>query len=92
MDLVGPLGRSSRGYRFGLVIVDYAALYPEAVPLRSILAKSVAQALLQLISRVGILKEILMDQGTVFMSRTLRKLYWGSRQFAPACTIHKPMG
>jgi len=29
---------------------------------------------------VGILKEILMDQGTAFMSRTLRKLY----QISPA--------
>ena len=36
---------------------------------------SVAQALFQIISRVGIPKEILTDQGTSFMSRTLRKLY-----------------
>ena len=75
MDIVGPLDRSSRGYRFVLVIVDYATRYPEAVPLRSISAKSVAQALFQLISRVGIPKEILTDQGTAFMSRTLRELY-----------------
>ena len=49
--------------------------YPEAVPLRNISAKSVAQALFQVISRVGITKEILTDQGTSFMSRTLRELY-----------------
>ncbi|KAL0190638.1 hypothetical protein M9458_013336, partial [Cirrhinus mrigala] len=64
-----------RGHRFALVLVDYATRYPEAVPLRSISAKSVADALFRLISRVGIPKEILTDQGTAFMSRTLRELY-----------------
>ncbi len=75
MDLIGPLERSARGYRFALVLVDYATRYPEAVPLRSISAKSVAEALFRIISRVGIPKEILTDQGTAFMSRTLTDLY-----------------
>ncbi|KAG1928644.1 interferon-induced very large GTPase 1-like [Pimephales promelas] len=75
MDLVGPLERSARGHRFALVLVDYATRYPEAVPLRNISAKSVASALFSLISRVGIPKEILTDQGTAFMSRTVRELY-----------------
>ncbi len=75
MDLIGPLERSARGYRFALVLVDYATRYPEAVPLRSISAKSMAEALFRIISRVGIPKEILTDQGTAFMSRTLKELY-----------------
>ena len=75
MDLIGPFDRSTQGYRFVLVLMDYATRYPEAVPLRNISAKSVAQALFQIISRVGIPKEILTDQGTSFMSRTLRELY-----------------
>ena len=75
MDIIGPFHRSARGYRFVLVLVDYATRYPEAVPLRNISAKSVAQALFQVISRVGVPKEILTDQGTSFMSRTLRELY-----------------
>uniref|UniRef100_A0A9J8C322 Gypsy retrotransposon integrase-like protein 1 n=1 Tax=Cyprinus carpio carpio TaxID=630221 RepID=A0A9J8C322_CYPCA len=75
MDLIGPLERSARGHRFALVIVDYATRYPEAVALRNISAKSVADALFRLISRVGIPKEILTDQGTAFMSRTLNELY-----------------
>ena len=73
MDLMGPFDRSTQGYRFVLVLMDYATRYPEAVPLHNISAKSVAQALF--ISRVGIPKEILTDQGTSFMSRTLRELY-----------------
>uniref|UniRef100_A0A8C1ZTE6 Gypsy retrotransposon integrase-like protein 1 n=1 Tax=Cyprinus carpio TaxID=7962 RepID=A0A8C1ZTE6_CYPCA len=75
MDLIGPLEPSARGHRFALVIVDYATRYPEAVALCNISAKSVADALFCLISRVGIPKEILTDQGTAFMSRTLRELY-----------------
>ncbi len=75
MDLIGPLERSARGHRFALVLVDYATRYPEAVPLRTISAKSVADALFRVISRVGIPKEILTDQGTAFMSRTLSELY-----------------
>uniref|UniRef100_A0A8C1RIN6 Gypsy retrotransposon integrase-like protein 1 n=1 Tax=Cyprinus carpio TaxID=7962 RepID=A0A8C1RIN6_CYPCA len=75
MDLIGPLERSARGHRFALVIVDYATRYPEAVALRNISAKSVADALFRLISRMGIPKEILTDQGTAFMSRTLSELY-----------------
>ena len=75
MDLIRPFHWSTRGYRFVLVLVDYATRYPEAVPLCTISAKSVAQALFQVISRVGIPKEILTDQGTPFMSWTLGELY-----------------
>ncbi len=75
MDLIGPLEWSARGHRFALVLVDFATRYPEAVALRNISAKSVAEALFSMISRVGILKEILTDQGTAFMSRTIRELY-----------------
>ncbi len=75
MDLIGPLERSARGHRFALVLVDYATRYPEAVALRNISAKSVAEALFSMISRVGIPKEILTDQGTAFMSWTIRELY-----------------
>jgi len=68
MDLVGPLNRSTQGHRCVLVIIDDSAGYPEAVPLCSISAKSIAQALLQLINAVGIPKEIVMDQGTLFVT------------------------
>ena len=74
MDLIGPFHRSARGYRFVLVLVDYATRYPEAVPLRTISAKTAVQALFQVISRVGIPKEILTDQGIQFMSQTLGEL------------------
>ena len=58
-----------------LVLIDYTTRYPETIPLRNISVRSVAQALFHVISWLGIPKEILTDQGTDFMSRTLRELY-----------------
>lgn len=75
MDLVGPLERSQNGYKYILVICDYATRYPEAFPLRNISVNPIAHALLQLFSRVGIPEEILTDQGTAFLSKTLKQVY-----------------
>ena len=75
MDLVGPLERTQTGYWCILVICDYATRYPEAFPLRRISARPIAQALLQLFSRVGIPQEVLTDQGTAFLSKTLKQVY-----------------
>ncbi|MBN3274512.1 ANFC protein, partial [Polyodon spathula] len=72
MDIVGPLERSAAGYTHLLVILDYATRYPEAIPLRSMSAKSVANKLVNVFSRVGIPMEIQTDQGTNFMSRLMR--------------------
>uniref|UniRef100_A0AAQ4RLE8 Gypsy retrotransposon integrase-like protein 1 n=1 Tax=Gasterosteus aculeatus aculeatus TaxID=481459 RepID=A0AAQ4RLE8_GASAC len=94
MDLIGPFHRSARGYPFVLVLMDSATRYPEAVPLRNISAKSVAQALFQVISRVGIPKEILTDQGTLFMSHVTERTtgYWALSPFVLACITHRRMG
>ena len=46
MDVVGPLSRSRTGNRFVLVMVDYATRYPEAIPLRTVNAEQVAEALM----------------------------------------------
>ncbi|KAL0165651.1 hypothetical protein M9458_037495, partial [Cirrhinus mrigala] len=74
MDLVGLLSKSARGHEHILVIVDYATRYPEAVPLRKATAKTIAQELFLLFSRVGIPAEILTDQGTPFMSQLMADL------------------
>ncbi|XP_029928572.1 uncharacterized protein LOC115374014 [Myripristis murdjan] len=75
MDIVGPLERTQAGNRFILVVCDYSTRYPEAFPLRDVTAKQIAYALLQLFSRVGIPSEILTDQGTNFLSNTLKQVY-----------------
>ena len=90
MDIIGPLERSAQGYRFVLVLIDYATRYPEAIPLRNISARSVAQALFHVISRVGIPKEILTDQGTNFMSRTIKELYGLLKVKAIRTSVYHP--
>lgn len=85
---IGPFHRSARGHRFVLVLVDYATRYPEAVPLRNIFAESVAQAVSgHLVVRIS--KEILTDQGTLFMP--LFTGDWVLSLFGPVCTTHRPM-
>ena len=53
--LIGPLSVSGRGHRCVLTLVDWATRYPEAIALKGIETKEVAEALVSIFSRVGIL-------------------------------------
>ena len=75
MDIVGPLPKSSAGNRFILVINDLATRYPEAIPMRTVKSPKIAEELAKYVSRHGIPKEILTDNGTNFISTYIRKLY-----------------
>ncbi len=88
MDLIGPLERSARGHRFALVLVDYATRYPEAVALRNISAKSVAEALFSMISRVGIPKETRARRSCHGPFANFTD-YWELNRFSPASITHK---
>ena len=46
MDVVGPLPRTQKRNRFILVLSDYATRYLEAIPLRSVTAAKVVEALI----------------------------------------------
>ena len=74
MDIEGPLVRSEKGNRFILVVCDYGTKYPEAIPLKTIDAETIANALIDIFSRTGIPREILSDQGSNFMSATIKHL------------------
>ena len=74
MDIVGPLIRSEQGNRYILVVCDYGTKYPEAIPLKTIAAEIVANALIDIFSRTGIPREILSDQGSNFMSALMQNL------------------
>jgi transposase InsO family protein len=74
VDLTGPLPMSGSGNRYILVLVDYATRYPEAIPLKSIEASVVAEALWQIWTRMGIPAEILTDRGTQFTSELMREM------------------
>lgn len=74
LDIVRPLPWSTRGYRYLLVIMDYATRYPKAVPLKGMQVAGMTQALLQFVSRVGLPREILTDKGATFTLSLLKQL------------------
>ena len=75
VDIVGPIHPpSEKGNRFILTLVDYATRYPEAKALKYIDSESVAEALVQMFSRVGVPNEILSDMGKQFTSDLMHKV------------------
>ncbi|KAK3753561.1 hypothetical protein RRG08_028616 [Elysia crispata] len=55
VDLIGPIEPASEaGHRYILTLVDYATRYPEAVPLRRIDTETVAEALVDIYSPLGV--------------------------------------
>lgn len=71
-----PLSKSSKGYEYLLVMVNYTTHYPEAVPLQKVTSKNVARELVLLFSRVGLLKDPRTHQGTPFMSKLMMDVCW----------------
>ena len=75
VDLVGPISPpSEKGHRYILTLVDYATRYPEAVPLKNIETETMAEALMDRYSRLGIPEEVLSDLGTQFVSKCMDKV------------------
>ncbi|XP_076451106.1 uncharacterized protein LOC143286993 [Babylonia areolata] len=75
VDIVGPITpASARGNRYILVVVDYATRYPEAVALKGIDSVTVADALWQMWTRVGVPSEVLTDRGTQFTSDVMAQV------------------
>ena len=75
------------GYQYSLTLVDYATRYPEAVPLKKIPTEAVAEALLDIYTRVGIREEVLTHQGIWFMSECMQEV---SRLLSIKGLISKP--
>ena len=77
VDIVGPIAPPSEaGHLYTLTLVDYATKYQAAVPLKKITAEAVAEALLDIYSRVGtsLHEEVLTDQGTQFMPECMQEV------------------
>ena len=74
MDVVGPLPRTQKGYRYTLSVVDLDTRYPECIPLRDQSVEEVADTLIGIFSRVGIPQQIASDQGANFMSILMKEL------------------
>ena len=75
IDLVRPIGPPSEdGHRYIMTLVDFATRYPEAVPLKDIDTETVAEALVEFLSRLGVPEEILSDLGTQFVSECMKEV------------------
>lgn len=75
VDKVGPVTpRASPGARYILTLVDFATRYPEAIALRDIETATVADALIQIYSRIGIPNEVLTDRGSQFTSNMMEEV------------------
>ena len=75
IDLVGPIGPPSEdGHRYILTMVDFATRHPEVVPLKNIDTETVAEALVDIFSRLGVPEEILSDLGAQFVSECMKEV------------------
>jgi len=75
IDIVGPIFPiTDRKNRYILTLVDYATRYPEAIALPSIETERVAEALVDMFSRVGVPEEILTDCGAQFTSELMSEI------------------
>jgi len=74
MDIVGPLP-PSRGFSYILTMIDRKSRWPEAFPLRNITAQTVADIFFNnWISRFGVPKHVITDQGRQFESSLFQEL------------------
>ena len=74
-DIFGPLRPTSRGNSHILVLIDHHTRWVELVPMPEPTAELVAQAIFeQWISRWGVMRALLSDNGRQFTARLLRQL------------------
>lgn len=74
IDCVGPLPKSKTGHQYILTIMCTATRYPEAIPLRTIKAKSVVKEIIRFCSLFGLPKVIQSDQGSNFTSKVFSQI------------------
>jgi len=74
IDIVGPLP-ACRGYLYLLTMLDRRTRWPEAIPMRSISAQTVATLFLEnWVSRFGVPKRVITDQGRQFESQLFAEI------------------
>lgn len=75
MDCIGPIDPpSAQGHRYCLTIVDNCSRWPAVYALKSLTARAVCDALLDLFANVGIPSKIVSDNGSNFNSQLTREL------------------
>ena len=63
------------GNKYGIVFMDYLTKWPEVFPVPNQTAETIAQALVEVISRHGVPAKLLSDRGANFLSDILQEVY-----------------
>ncbi len=71
LDLVGPMEKGKGGNRYLLTCICLSSKWPDSIPLQTITTRSVADAMWQAFSRVGIPRQILTDCGAQFTAKSM---------------------
>ena len=71
---MGPLRKGKGRARFILTAACMATRWPDAIALKSITAKSVAEAAIEVFSRMGLPYQILTDRGSQFTGGLAKQL------------------
>lgn len=74
IDCVGPLPKTKAGHQYLFTIMCSATRFPEAIPLRSINADKISDALIGFFTRYGLPKTVQSDQGSNFTSKLFRQV------------------
>ena len=75
MDIVGGLPTSRSYNPFVLISCNYITRHLDAIPLKTVDVKQMAETLVTFFSRVGIPSDISNDQATNFSARVMRAAY-----------------
>ena len=76
IDLIGPLSpKSSRGHQYILCLIDSCTRWVEAIPLRTLTAREMCDALLSIFSHIGIPRVLVSDNGTNMVAGLTREVY-----------------
>jgi len=74
-DILGGLGTSAQGNKYVLVVCDKFTRWADFLPMKNMLAETVADALCDhVFYKIGLPKKLLSDRGAQFTSRLMRRL------------------
>ena len=75
LDLIGPINPPSNGYIWILAAIEYFTKWVKAIPLKKAIGAAVANFVRgHIITRFGIPKRLISDNGTPFINKDMKEL------------------